>query len=64
MIINDIFDIKDKVIIITGAAGNLGSKYAKVLSQAAFVLGYFVCTSMQAVDALCENWPEDEPEIN
>ena len=25
MIINDIFDIKDKVIIITGAAGNLGS---------------------------------------
>ena len=34
MIINDIFDVKDKVIIITGAAGNLGSKYAKVLGQA------------------------------
>ena len=37
---------------------------AKVLSQAAFVLGYFVCTSMQAVDALWANGPEEEPELN
>ena len=37
---------------------------AKVLSQAAFVLGYFVCTSMQTVDALWANGPEEEPKIN
>ena len=30
----DIFNLKDKVIILTGAAGNLGSQYAKGLSKA------------------------------
>ena len=30
---NNIFDIKDKVIVLTGAAGNLGSQYAEVLSK-------------------------------
>ena len=29
-----LFDLSDKVIIITGAAGNLGSQYAEGLSQA------------------------------
>jgi len=30
---NNIFDIKDKVIVLTGAAGNLGSQYAEALSK-------------------------------
>ena len=34
MDITKLFDLSDRVIIITGAAGNLGSKYAEGLSQA------------------------------
>ena len=33
MIIKKIFDVNDKVIIITGSAGLLGSQYTKILSD-------------------------------
>ena len=34
MDIAKLFDLSDRVVIITGAAGNLGSKYAEGLTQA------------------------------
>ena len=33
MDVKKLFDLQDKVVIITGAAGNLGSQYAEGLSQ-------------------------------
>ena len=33
MNVKKLFDLHDKIVIITGAAGNLGSQYAEGLSQ-------------------------------
>jgi hypothetical protein len=37
---------------------------SKTLAQAAYMLGYYVATSVKEIDSLWENGPTDEPKLN
>ncbi|NMB61267.1 MAG: SDR family oxidoreductase [Chloroflexi bacterium] len=61
--VEDIFDLKDEVVLVTGAAGLIGSRFCKVLLEAhASVVAADL--NVQKVNDMIEDWGENETRIS